>query len=355
MTEKVNLKKIVYGELLDSLQKVESTPLLGMTLAEAYRLGQLHKFIKSFVPAVFFQFVASNLCKRPYPVPEAPIAFWEDIHRELSMSGDMNIGWEYVRISALESLSSVTPKIWLDTLVSEYQELLKIGKEEYPNLRCIVLAPDWEEVKEIFIKHSPKKKKHSLMPTKKFIAEFRRHANAEAIEVLNFQGLLTKYEKIITEPSFREKWFEYQRKLYLDFMKRYPMITYSLCYDDYLEYRNNRNRAALDLLDGKYPEAVVMDCRALENVLRIYYFMKNMKEAPDKELGWLVKSMKNHITKELGEIYYRDLEFVLNLRPHAVHAKKKRKEITELKAQEVNDRIGGFCKTFFYMKWKIRF
>lgn len=323
---------MVYGELFDSLQKVESAPLLGMTLVEADKLSQLHKFIKAFVPQAFFMFIVSNLCKKPYPVPEAPIKYWESARRTPRLFGLLNIGWEYVSVDALESLNYKTPEIWLDFMIARHQAMRasdarstpKKEKKKSPNLCCIVLAPDWEREKGIFIK--PPGHARSLMPTKKFVAEFRRLANAKAIEVLSFQGLLSKYGEIIIESSFKEKWFEYQRKLYLEFMKRFPMITYSLCHDDYLEYRDNKNRAELDLLDGKYPEAVAMNCKALESVLRIYYFMKNMKEAPDKELGWLVQSMKNHIIKEFGEIYYRDLEFVLSHRPHAVHAKRGKKK-----------------------------
>lgn len=114
------------------------------------------------------------------------------------------------------------------------------------------------------------------------------------------------------------------------------------------------NRANLDLMDGKYPEAIAMSCRALENVLRIFFFMDQKKEAPEKELGWLVQALQNSITGQMGEIYYHDLEFILNYRSYAVHAKKVKKELTELDALQVYERVSMFCKVFFYQKWKIR-
>lgn len=355
----VDFTKIIYGELLEYLQKVESTPLLRMTLAEANKLSQLYKFIKNFIPEAFFAFVISSVFNKPYPVPEAPITSWKSRPRERHyLIGDYIVGWVYVSIHFLKKQGLATPKALLNTIKKEHRMVLKDvkkwGKKKLPNLCCIVLAPDWEWVKDIRVKLPRKTSKISSMPVKKFVAEFRRCAKAEGIEVLTFKGLLSKYEKTIMKSSFDKIWSDYRWKLYLDFVKYFPMLAYSLCHDDYLAYRDNKNRAELDLLDGKYPEAVAMNCKALEAVLRIYYFMKHMKEAPDKELGWLFQSMKNHITREMGEIYCKDLEFVLAHRPHAVHAKKKKKKVTELEAQEVNDRVSIFCKTFFYQKWRIR-
>lgn len=360
MKRAIDLTEIVYGELLCYLQKIESAPLLRMTLAEATELGDLLRFIKDFIPNVFYQFVSCFIFGNPLPVPSAPISSWKSIPVDgqrgpmFAASANPKIGWEYISIHILNKRELTTPKLFLGGEMSEYKYFSKIEKKQCASLCCIVLAPDWEKAKEIFVKSPRKPSKPSSMPARKFIAELRNLAKVEGIEVLSFKGFLCKYEKTILGPDFKQKWSDYQHKLYLDFMKRFPMLAYSLCHEEYLAYNDYKNRAELDLLDGKYPETVAMHCKALEYVLRIYYFMKNMEDAPDKELGWLFQSLRKHIKREMGDMYCNDLEFVLARRPYAVHAKKERKELTELDAQEVGDRINVFCKTFFYKKWRVR-
>ena len=343
MSRARDFKKTIYGDISDYLQKVESAPLLKMTLVEASQLRQLHTFIKNFIPKAFFAFIVSFIFKKPKPIPEAPISSWKSLPpgAEFLTFGFADVGWKFTSVNFVRRLGFVTPKNLID--------ILKKTRNEDSDICSIVLAPDWEEVERIAVRPPS-----DWMPTRKFVAEFRRLAKEDGIEVLTYVGLIKKYQKVIMKSDFMKAWSIYRWKLYLDFVKHFPMLAYSLCHDDYVAYRENKNRAELDLLDGKYPEAVAMACNALEAVLRIYYFMIHLKEAPDKELGWLYNSLKNRIKREMGEIYCKDLEFVLLYRPHAVHVKKKEEEITELKAHEVSDRVSIFCNTFFQKKWKIR-
>lgn len=364
MKNKVDFTKIVFGELSENLQRLESVPLLRVTLDDAFKLGQLVIFMKEFIPRAFFMFVDAYVFKKPLPVPEAPIAHWVGIFRQHgrvkphTVSGDYGVGWEYISLYVLEKLPrKLNPQKLLEFLVRRHQHLLKtvekLKKKKFPKLCCIVLAPDWENVKELYAK-AIKARKPSWVPAKKFIAEFRDCAKKEKIEVLTFKGFCNKYMKCIMSSDFKKEWAKYQRELYLDFMKRFPMIAYSLCHADYLAHKDYMNRAEVDLNDGKYPEAIAMYCKALEHVLRIYYFMIHKEEAPDKELGWFFQALKRHIKKEMGETYLYDLELVLARRPYAVHAKSIKKEPDELDAQEVSDRVGIFCKIFFYKKWELR-
>jgi len=368
MTVAVDLRKILYGQLFDYFEEVESAPLLKMTLVEATNISNLLRFLKDFIPEAFFTFVICFKFGKPLPIPTAPIAHWESIPQDWSgidiMTGDYQIGWQMIFPRVLKSAPYATPKVLLDKIVKDLKissklirksvRLKKRKREEVKDLCCIILAPEWEKTKEVFVRSQRKKSKPQPMPMKKFIAEFRLHGKEQGVEVLTFQGFLCKYQDLILKQDFKEKWLDYQQKLYLDFLKRFPQLAYSLCYDDYLSFRDIKNRAEIDLLDRKYSEAIAMYCKALETVLRIYYFMTHMKDAPEEELGWLVQSMKKHIVSEMGDIYYKDLEFVLVHRPYAVHAKREKKEPVELDAIEVSDRINIFCKTFFYLKWKIR-
>ncbi|MGD0159360.1 MAG: hypothetical protein ABSB89_03590 [Candidatus Bathyarchaeia archaeon] len=364
MKSQVELDGIVYGRLVDDLSKLESAPLLRITLVEAVKLGELIGFIREFVPEAFFMFVVHRVFKKSFkPVPEAPIASWEDrmqkgFREQGSVTGEYDTGWELINPAVFEGLPFGTnPKDLLASLKEKHQFLLqtlkKMRKGTFPQLCCIILSPHWEKMEKIAVKDA-KSKKSCWIPAKKFIAEFRTESNSQGIEVLTFQGFCNKYQKEILDKDFRYEWSEYQRKLYLDFMKHFPMMAYSLCHDDYLAYKDYQNKAEVDLNDGKYPEAIAMDCKALEHVLRVYSFMKTMEEAPEKELGWFYQSLKADIMKEFGEIYCKDLELILSYRPHAVHAKIIKQEPTEIHAQEVHDRVNLFCKTFFHRKWNLR-
>ena len=364
MKNPVEFDDIVYGRLVGAISRLESAPLLRITLAEAIKLGELVGFIKEFIPEAFFMFVIWFVFKqRIKPVPEAPISYWEDSVRKglrthYSLAGDYTIGWELIYPTILNRLPfGTSPKNLLVFLKKRHKFLLqaikKKRKERFPQLCCIVLSPHWEKMEKILVKDAKTRKPHWIL-VKKFVAEFRIDSKAQGIKVLTFKGFCNKYQKEILSSDFKDQWSDYQRKLYLDFMKRFPMMAYSLCHDDYLAYKDYKNKAEVDLYDGKYPEAIAMGCKALEHVLRIYFFMKNMEEAPEKELGWLYQSLKADIMKEFGEVYCKDLELILSHRPHAVHAKIVKREPTEIHAQEVNDRANLFCKAFFYRKWNLR-